>query len=232
MNRIDKLLIQFENRSEDHYFEGGKEVTQKGAAQEETAPKFNWFPTKMWKTKSKAVKEIRKLLVLLMLGHVALIVVEIAFFKMISAAIWEVMYLWLAYYSFMTMTSIITYFYSVLLIVACGMNAMNIFAIMGLGSVVATLGFPLQLAFYGFGGYHLFWRQRAWANANKTEDLSDEKPGDAKAGDVEKGTPTPTGGKSMEDKVASETGKHLANGLMKAAEQKSGELLKQIDNKK
>ena len=36
----------------------------------------------------------------------------------------------------------------------------------------------------------------------------------------------------MEDKVASETGKHLANGLMKAAEKKSGELLNKIENKK
>ena len=174
----------------------------------------------MWKTKSKAVKRLRTLLVLMMLGHIALIVVEIIVFEMIASAIWEFMYLWLAYYSFMTMTSIITYFYSIILFVACGMNAMNIFEIMGLGTVAATLGFPCQLAFYGFGGYHVFWRQRAWANADKKEDLTD---GPVQK-DVENGTPSKE--KSMEDKVAAETGKHLANGLLKAAESKSAELLK------
>ena len=129
MQRIDKLLIQFENRSEDHYFEGGKE-TQKVV--EEGPPGFNWFPTKMYKTKSKAVKRIRELLILMMLGHIALIVVEITIFELIASAIWELMYLWLAYYSFMTMISAVTYLYIAILFVACGMNAMNIFTIMGL----------------------------------------------------------------------------------------------------
>ena len=62
---------------------------------------------------------------------------------------------------------------------------MNILEIMSLGSVLATLGFPLQIAFYGFGGYHVFWRQRAWANADKATDLYDEPP----KKDLEKGTP-------------------------------------------
>ena len=79
----------------------------------------------------------------MMLGHVALIVVEIAIFELIASAIWELMYLWLAYYSFMTMISAVTYLYIAILFVACGMNAMNIFTIMGLQSVLATLGFPL-----------------------------------------------------------------------------------------
>ena len=157
---------------------------------------------------------------MMMLGHIALIVVEIAIFEMLASAIWELMYLWLAYYSFMTMTSVITYFYSLILFVACGMNLMNILEIMSLGSVLATLGFPLQIAFYGFGGYHVFWRQRAWANADKATDLSDEPP----KKDLEKGTPEKSD-KTFEDKVAAETGKHLANGLVKAAESKSAELL-------
>ena len=86
----------------------------------------------MYKTKSKAVKRIRELLVLMMLGHIALIVVEITIFELIASAIWELMYLWLAYYSFMTMISAVTYLYIAILFVACGMNAMNIFTIMGL----------------------------------------------------------------------------------------------------
>ena len=76
----------------------------------------------------------------------------------------------------------------------------------------------------------MFFRQRAWANADRAKDLSDDKEGNTKGGDVEKGAPS--GGKSMEDKVAAETGKHLANGLMKAAEKKSGELLNKMDNRK
>ena len=86
----------------------------------------------MYKTKSKAVKRIRELLILMMLGHIALIVVEITIFELIASAIWELMYLWLAYYSFMTMISAVTYLYIAILFVACGMNAMNIFTIMGL----------------------------------------------------------------------------------------------------
>ena len=78
------------------------------------------------------MKRIRELLVLMMLGHIALIVVEITIFELIASAIWELMYLWLAYYSFMTMISAVTYLYIAILFVACGMNAMNIFTIMGL----------------------------------------------------------------------------------------------------
>ena len=80
---------------------------------------------------------------MMMLGHVALIVIEIAIFELYADVIWEFMYLWLAYYSFMTCTRPVVYFYSLILFVACGMGAMNILTIMAMKSILATLGFPL-----------------------------------------------------------------------------------------
>ena len=156
-----------------------------------------------------------------------MVVIEIAIFTdMYGSVIWECMYLWLAYYSFMTCTRILVYFYSLILFIACGMNAMNVFIFIKAAQILPTLGFFYQLSLYGFGGYYVFWRMRAWANADPKKDLGQDE-------DIEK-TPTPNGKskeKSMEDKVAAETGKHLANGLMKAAEKKSGALLTNLEKK-
>ena len=224
MDRIDKLLIQFEKRSEDNYFEGGAVAQTK--TQPEQPPGFNWFPTAMWKSESKAVKRLRVLLMMLILGHITSLVVQMTIFDPNANIVWECMYLWLAYYAFMTCNRIICYLYSLIMFVACGMRAMQVITVMTkYDSIWAPIAFMAQLAFYGFGGYYVFWRMREWGRADPKTDLG----GDQK--DVEKATPGTEKEKTMEDKVAAETGKHLANGIMNAAEQKSGALLNKIEKK-
>ena len=78
----------------------------------------------MWKTKSKAVKRLRTLLVMLMLGHIGILVAQIVVFEPSANIVWEFMYLWLAYYSFMTCNRIVCYLYAIIMFIACGMRAM------------------------------------------------------------------------------------------------------------
>ena len=72
----------------------------------------------------------------------------------------------------------------------------------------------------------MFLRMRVWANEAKEATKVVAATPQPKAQDVET---SPKG--SMEDKVAAETGKALANGLFEAAEKKSGALLTKLDEK-
>ena len=85
----------------------------------------------MWKTKSKAVRSIRMWLILMMLGHIALTLYLVMIKDgALADAIFEVMYLWLAYYCFMTMMRVLLYLYSAVLMVAMVMCALGILGVM------------------------------------------------------------------------------------------------------
>ena len=123
-------------------------------------------------------------LILMMIGHIALTLYLVMIKDgALADAIFEVMYLWLAYYCFMTMMRVLLYLYSAVLMVAMVMCALGILGVMASGDVIVTLVFPLRTLFYGYGGYTLFLKMRIWANADPKVDLAD---GNAKPADIEK----------------------------------------------
>ena len=77
---------------------------------------FDFFPKKQRVLKLKEADHVRTMLVLLMMGHILFMAVDLLIFASVWNLLWEVLYAYVAYYSYVTLSPISIYGYIALLI--------------------------------------------------------------------------------------------------------------------
>jgi len=124
---------------------------------------FNPFPSEV-ENKYKEARILRDHISYMICVHFVFIIMEILVYNtIITLMVSELLYMWLIYYGYMTLSKVALYTYIGLMFLA---PITGILFILDVGLGLNAALFLCQLAFYGYGGgYYTFYLFRMFSNA-------------------------------------------------------------------
>ena len=214
-NAITNVLF---TKSQDSFelFEGGDKKKN------EDAGGFKCIPETMRKLDSEEAEAVRTTLMMLGFLHIVSIALEIFLYNFkVSMLFTEGVYLWLAYYCYMTMSSMFLWLYIGLMVIGTGLGLFNVFSIGGWFIIYLA-----QVAADGWLAYSLILAVKEWSNSKHEPKKKAAK--EAAQKDEESKSQEPVG--NIQDQIVNKVSKNVADQLLKEAREQTKNMAKTVKN--